>query len=586
MPRVLAIIHIYYSNQVDLILNYLRNISLPYDLYCSISNQDDYEIIKNKILAFAPNAHIVNVANVGYDVWPFVHIINTVDLSNYEYIVKLHTKRDIKGENPMNLGNGFYISPGNCWRNNLYEFISTKDNFNKCIAALQDPRVGMCVRFNVIHNAPNHCGVMDYARSHYPQYVLNLDNYSFVAGTMFVAKTAPFQILKDMGINEYLFERPTITRETQFAHVLERTIGAIIYKSGMIIIDPFTPSQHIRKIKRLYGKSKWMKRLINYIGFPIPIPKIRRKIKDKLFATLYVPYINHATDMDKNINAPIDREHMTPIKKFRNLSDALVQIRFCFNKDKRHDAQKQLVTKKLLTSKTYKKPTNFDYTKIPVFIISYNQLSYVKQMVDWLKKYGFANIHIVDNKSSYKPLLDFLDQVDCYVHHMDKNYGHTVIWSSGQFDDVITNQCYIVSDCDIAPNPKLPKDFVCRLYEMLGKYPYITKIGFALNINDLPKTETNKIVKQWERKFWEKEIDNGIYLADIDTTFALYRPGKLVMNTKQFYYAIRVAGNMTAIHLPWFETKETEESLFYKKTANSSASWAKNVAYYAKETVS
>ena len=302
MPRVLAIIHIYYSNQVDLILNYLRNISLPYDLYCSISNQDDYEIIKNKILTFAPNARIVDVANVGYDVWPFVHIINTVDLSNYEYIVKLHTKRDIEGENPVNLENGFYIGPGNCWRNNLYEFISTRDNFNKCIAALKNPKVGMCARYNLIHNTPNHCGVMDYAMAHYPKYVLDLDNYSFVAGTMFVAKAAPFQILKDMDIKEHLFESPTKTRDIQLAHVLERTIGAIIYKSGMIIIDPFTPSQHIKKIIRLYSKAKCIKRLINYLVFTIPIPKIRRRIKNKLFMKWYVPYIERIISIDNRTN--------------------------------------------------------------------------------------------------------------------------------------------------------------------------------------------------------------------------------------------------------------------------------------------
>lgn len=582
MPRVLVIIHIYYSNQVDLILDKLRNITLPYDLYCSIGNQKEREGIKTRILKVNQNAHIVDIANVGYDVWPFIHIINSVDLSNYAYIVKLHTKRDIDENRLMELGNGFCVGPGDHWRNNLYAFVSTKENFNKCIAALKDPKVGMCARFNIIHNAPNHCGVIDYAKTYYPQYMPDIDSYSFVAGTMFVAKTEPFQMLKDMNINEQLFKKPTTIHETQFAHVVERTIGAAIYKSGMVIIDPFTEQTHIKKIIRLYRRRKWIKRIINYLGFLIPVPKIRRKIKDKLFALLYTPYEKYIIHFD-DTNTENDNS-ITPIKKNLGFDDMLLQIRFCFNKNKRHAAQEKLLARKLLTKKLYKIPAGFDWTKIPVFIISYNQLSYVKQIVGWLKDYGFTNIHIVDNKSTYKPLLDYLDDVDCYVHHMDKNYGHTVIWSSGKFDDIINRQCYIVSDCDIAPNPNLPKDFVCKLYELLGKYPYLTKIGFALNIADLPETETNKIVKQWESKFWNKEIDNNIYLADIDTTFALYRPGKLVMNTKRFYYAIRVAGDMTAIHLPWFETKDTDESLFYRKTANSSASWTKNVAYYANET--
>ena len=261
-----------------------------------------------------------------------------------------------------------------------------------------------------------------------------------------------------------------------------------------------------------------------------------------------------------------------------------MQILFFFSRKQRHIAQERLAKKRLVTKKLYITPKHFDYSKIPVFIISYNQLSYVKQMVDWLKSYGLTNIHIVDNKSTYKPLLDYLKNVDCFVHHMDKNYGHTVIWTSGKFDDVIKNQCYIVSDCDIAPNQNLPKDFLRRLYKILGSYPYITKVGFALNIKDLPKTKSNETVKKWEKQFWEKELDKNLYLADIDTTFALYRPGELTMDTKQFYTALRVAGDMTAKHLPWFETKETEETKFYKKTANSSASWTKNLTIYAKRT--
>jgi len=275
---------------------------------------------------------------------------------------------------------------------------------------------------------------------------------------------------------------------------------------------------------------------------------------------------------------------MKSIKSPRGIKYKLLQILFCFNKNKRHIVCKKFLKKQILRKKSYKIPSDLDYTKIPVFIISYNQLSYVKQIVEWLKKYNFKNIHIVDNNSNYKPLIDYLKKVDCCVHYMDKNYGHTVVWSSGKFDDIIKKQCYIVSDCDIAPNPKLPKDFVKHLYQILGQYPYITKVGFALNIKDLPNTTQNKIVKKWEKQFWEKEIDKDIYLADIDTTFALYRPGKLVMETKQFYTALRVAGDMTAIHLPWFTEKETKESEFYKKTANSSASWTKNLTTYNKRT--
>lgn len=274
---------------------------------------------------------------------------------------------------------------------------------------------------------------------------------------------------------------------------------------------------------------------------------------------------------------------MNKVKEIRCFRYRLLRILFFYNRNKRHAVLKTFVKNRLMTQRRCKKVLDFgDVYNTPVFIISYNQLSYVKQMVDWLKRYGFNNIHIVDNQSFYKPLLNYLDKVDCVVHHMDNNYGHTVIWSSGKFDDIINNKCYIVSDCDIAPNSKLSKDFLYRLYEILYRFPYITKVGFALNIKDLPKNPKNKIVKQWEKQFWKTEIEKNLYLANIDTTFALYRPGQIKMNTETFYSAIRVAGDMTAIHLPWFNEKETKEFAFYKKTANSSASWATDAKQYEK----
>ena len=102
-----------------------------------------------------------------------------------------------------------------------------------------------------------------------------------------------------MNIDDTLFEAPKTTHETQFAHIIERTIGEIIYKSGMIITDPFTPKQHIASIMKLYNKAKMIKRIVNYICFPIPIPAIRRKIKDKLFFDKRMSRIIHILDIVK-----------------------------------------------------------------------------------------------------------------------------------------------------------------------------------------------------------------------------------------------------------------------------------------------
>lgn len=286
MKKALTVIHIYYPEQTDLVLELLDNISIPYDLYCTIGNSDKYDYIKQKILEKQPNVNIITTANVGYDVWPFIHVINSVDLSKYDYIIKIHTKRDVNEEYLFKIGNKFLFKPGSQWRDDLYEFLKTKDNFNKCLSALENPNIGMCTRFNLIHNKPNHCGVIDVAMEKWPKYLLDINDYSFVAGTMFIAKAKPFQIIKDMNITEDLFEKPTQNRKTQFAHLMERMFGAIIYKSDMVIQDPFTSDKILNSINIRYKCFRILKDFVGYFVFFIPFPKVRRKLRNFLILHL------------------------------------------------------------------------------------------------------------------------------------------------------------------------------------------------------------------------------------------------------------------------------------------------------------
>ena len=72
--------------------------------------------------------------------------------------------------------------------------------------------------------------------------------------------------------------------------------------------------------------------------------------------------------------------------------------------------------------------------EIPVFIISYNRLSYIEQMIEQLEKYGMRNIHIIDNASTYPPLLRYYDTLKYDVIRMKENLGHMVFWKSNIFE--------------------------------------------------------------------------------------------------------------------------------------------------------
>ncbi len=249
-----------------------------------------------------------------------------------------------------------------------------------------------------------------------------------------------------------------------------------------------------------------------------------------------------------------------------------------FNSEKRKKIRKEFRTRLLEKKKIFNCDKQFDSTKIPIYIIPYNHLSYLRQMVRQLERYHLKNIHIIDNCSDYEPLLKYFEECPYTVHHMDKNYGHMVFWKSGKFDDVMNNSLYVVTDPDIAFNSELPKDFMDELYRILGEYPMVSKVGFAIGIDDIPDNNPLlKNMKNVERRYWTHRIKDSVemYLADIDTTFALYRPGYIM---KDFYSAIRVAGVFTSKHLPWYHVFDNvEEEKQYMRTSNNSSTMSRSM---------
>ncbi len=224
-----------------------------------------------------------------------------------------------------------------------------------------------------------------------------------------------------------------------------------------------------------------------------------------------------------------------------------------------------------------------DISAIPIYIICFNQLTYLKKLINFLEAKGYKNINIIDNKSSYPPLLEYLKNTKHKVHYMDKNYGHKVFWESGKFNKVIETQYYVVTDPDILPTENCPDDFMEVFLRLLQEYPLAIKVGFALKIDDLPDWYARKKdAIAFEKSFWcgkktKKSLE--IYDTCIDTTFALYRPGFLYKT--QFFRAIRVGGEYASRHLPWYRnsSEKDEEYEFYKNTASGCAGWINDNAY-------
>jgi FkbM family methyltransferase len=194
-------------------------------------------------------------------------------------------------------------------------------------------------------------------------------------------------------------------------------------------------------------------------------------------------------------------------------------------------------------------------TQVPILIICFNNYKYVQNTVNQILKINkdyYDNILIVDNCSTDIETINYLNRVECKVHFNKENNGPWVDSNHNvEIFDMMPEK-FILTDPDLQFNPNLPKNFIEILVSLMDRYNY-SKIGFALDISDFnemyqDKFFCDKTIYEWESEFWENKIENTdyeLYDAPVDTTFCL-------INKKFSYGFVRIAGDFTAKHIPWY----------------------------------
>lgn len=212
--------------------------------------------------------------------------------------------------------------------------------------------------------------------------------------------------------------------------------------------------------------------------------------------------------------------------------------------------------------------------EVPVFLIAYERLDSMRNMVEWLESVGQKRIVFIDNNSSYPPLINYYSQTPYQVIRLYRNGHHTAPWTEGIVKALVPESYYIISDPDIIPAEECPRDVVSRFVKLHAKYPYHDKVGFGLKIDDLPDYfPLKKSVIDWEKQFWLHELERGVYEAGVDTTFAVYKP---FTYRHQLHPSIRTGDPYLARHAPWYinPNNVSEEELYYREKADKGiTSW-------------
>lgn len=206
----------------------------------------------------------------------------------------------------------------------------------------------------------------------------------------------------------------------------------------------------------------------------------------------------------------------------------------------------------------------------PIFIICRDRYRCTLDLINWLEKAGQQNIFLIDNDSRYEPLLKYYSLTPHTVIRTGANYGHHVPWTYGLIERYAKDNYFIVSDPDILPVEECPLDAIDFFRYCLDKYQDRTKAGFGLKIDDIPDHYVNKqAVLQHESEFWSGHSpEPNVIYANLDTTFALYRPGATV----DIFTSIRTTGPYLARHTPWYidSSDLALDEMFYRQRLSRS----------------
>lgn len=276
--KAVVVFHLFNFDLLDEIFKYISNITIEYDLYITITKED--ETIKQKILNFKQDSKIFLVENRGYDVGPFFEILNKINLNEYDYLIKLHTKSSTKTTQFISKIQSFN---NNEWRKYLLSFLKNKNVFSRCLNIFnKNQKIGMignkyCIMKNDIY--------YNFKLDDFCNTILNklqIDKYNkskYIAGTIFIARTNIFKPLQQLNINinDFDITDGKIKHGTK-AHFFERIFGFNVYKQGYKIYELFTIRSLLLFLKNTFYTKRVTtsnKLLIKLFKIPIYNKKLK-----------------------------------------------------------------------------------------------------------------------------------------------------------------------------------------------------------------------------------------------------------------------------------------------------------------------
>lgn len=222
---------------------------------------------------------------------------------------------------------------------------------------------------------------------------------------------------------------------------------------------------------------------------------------------------------------------------------------------------------------------------IPIIILNRDRLHPLVEQINVLRNKGYTNITIIDNQSTYAPLLEWYStsNIDVFYNTITQNsnqaFRDLVLLGHPKFIE-ITSNWFVFNDSDIIPLDTVPDNFINDLIEYAIKYRR-TKVGMSIKIDDLDLSyPLNAWVHGYESTYWTNGIMDGnveLYPHPIDTTFAVHAPNTLPTWSND---TLRVGTPYLVKHAPFYYNPEAlpeDEKYYLEHMDKQSSNWSSKV---------
>lgn len=235
-PRVVALVHVYYTDLLPEIMDHLASVPVPFDVVVTNSSDSTLDIRPELIGSNVRDIRVLDVPNHGRDILPMISVVNAGLLDGYDLVFKVHTKKSAwRAEHETLDGSGEE------WRDAFLSELagSTKAVENILSSFAEDPSIGSITADGNIAGSEHWGGNEQLTSELLRRLELQRSPHllRFAAGSIYWIRAFLLNGLFALDLSAEDFDEEAGQIDGTTAHAVERAIGILTEEAGFALRD-------------------------------------------------------------------------------------------------------------------------------------------------------------------------------------------------------------------------------------------------------------------------------------------------------------------------------------------------------------